>query len=146
MSVRHSKSQREDARQKALIEKRQKDADLDEAYPIIPAIFLSYLAALKMEADQPTRQVRELGTRVTGSSDDDTGPPIPRSNRAAAKEIERLQAWMYREGNRGMGTYAKEDAEGHVGKIEGIVYPTRTAERLVHGGKHSSSTPLQRMA
>lgn len=138
--MRQTKGQREDSLRKNLIEERQKGADFHEAYPCLPAIFLSYLAALKMESDQPTRQTKELGTRVTGSMDDDTGRPIPRSNRSAAKEIERLQAWMYRQGNEGMGTYAKENEEGQVGKIEGIVYPTKKPSKV------ESHTPVRGVA
>jgi hypothetical protein len=135
-----SASQRLDATRKSLQEERQKGTDFHEAYSELPAIFLSYIATLKMECEKPTRRVKELGVRVTGSTDDDTGRPIPTSNRAARHELERLQAWMYREGNRGMGTYAKENEHGQVGKIEQIVYPVKRP------AKNESHTPVRGVA
>jgi hypothetical protein len=105
--------------------------DIHVALPHVPPAALSALAVLVYEAYDPSHFSPDLGTHVSGSATDRT----PRSNRAAVHELERWQAAQRRWAATIMGTdRAQPDDAGNVGRIE----------RLVYGGKHSSSTPLQR--
>lgn len=124
-----SASQRLDAARKRNRELEQVIDDIHRCLKYIPAPALSALAALVSEAYDPTRFSPDLGTHVSGSADSHT----PRSNRAAVHELERWQAAQYRWAATIMGGASQaEDKDGHVGKIE----------RLVYGGKHSSHTPV----
>jgi hypothetical protein len=112
-------SQRLDASRKEARELRQKLADVHTAHNQIPAVFLSYLAALADEATNPSRVSESLGCSVTGTGD----PRTPRASRPAAAELRRLQAWMTREGTRGLGHADRAETEdGMVGRLEQIVY------------------------
>lgn len=114
-----SMSQRLDASRKEARELRQKLADVHTAHNQIPAVFLSYLAALADEATSPSRVAESLGCSVTGTGD----PRTPRASRPAAAELRRLQAWMTREGTRGLGDASHGEAsDGSVGRLEQIVY------------------------
>lgn len=125
-----SMSQRLDAARKHAREEHQKGVDFHDAYSELPALFLAYIATLKAEAYDPSRTSPDLGIALTGGGG---AGRAPRSNRAAAAELERLQAWMYREADRGMGRDTSgEDQAGNVGRIE----------RLVYGGA-STHTPIR---
>lgn len=114
-----SMSQRLDASRKETRELRQKLDDIHTAHNRIPAIFLSYIAALADEAINPSRVTPPLGCSVTGTGD----PRTPRASRPAAAELRRLQTWMEREGTRGMGRADKKETDdGMVGRLEEIVY------------------------
>lgn len=127
-----SASQRLDAARKRNRELEQQIDDIHTALKYIPAAALSALAVLVSEAYSPTRITPDLGTHVSGSPDE----RVPRSNRAAVHELERWQAAQHRWAATIMGGASQaEDKAGNVGKIE----------RLVYGGRASSTTPLQRV-
>lgn len=128
-----SMSQKLDASRKATREAVQMAEDVQTGASLVPAVFWSYLAVLKMEATDPSRLSSELGVHVNGG-ERFVGQ---RSNRAAQNEIERIQAVLYRIGENGMGSYGKDGQR--TGRIEQIVYGRNASNTSAEYAKRRSA-------
>jgi hypothetical protein len=87
-----------DATRKRNRELEQKIADIHVALSHIPAIWLSALAALVWEVENPTSVGDELAIMR-----DRSRPSRLRTNPAAVRELENIQGRLYREGERLLG-------------------------------------------